>query len=409
MNKKLRLIILTTIILLSMLLEISGISVKFGSYYPYVIKPLIWVIIGVITFIFFKNEFIVNRKYKRQVEFCVVVATLVYFFIYFILGYIKGFAHNPYNRSLYGIITNIWTILPVVVVREYIRYYMINNCDKKRIFLHTFLISFLFVIIDINILKFDTYFATSISTFEFFLETLFPSLLTNLFLTYVAYFSGYGAPIVYTLLPQLAMYLLPILPDIDWVLTSILNAIVPFFTYVYINYLISKIDKTLRIQPEKTIGIKGWLVMIILILLVVGFGLGIFPIQPLVIGSNSMAPQIHKGDIVFIKSEGVGKVKKGDIIRYILDGNYIVHRVVKINLDGKGNRIFITKGDNNKNIDLYPVKESQYAGIVKFNIPYVGYPTIILRELLNPDMGNDVKVEKGKTSLLENDFKFLHF
>lgn len=395
MNKKLQLVILAIIILLSTFLDVSGIPYKFGSSYTYVIKPLLWVLVGVVSFVFFKNDFIGNRKYKKQVEFCVVVATLIYFFIYFVLGYIKGFAHNPYNRSLMGIITNIWTFLPVLIVREYIRCYMISNCGQKRIFLYTFLISFLFTIIDINILEFETYFANSLSTFEFFLQTLFPKLITNLFLTYVAYFAGYGSPILYNLLPQIAIYLLPILPDLDWALTSILNAIVPFFTYVYINYLISKIDKTLRARSEKTVGIKGWLAMILLILLIVGFGLGMFPVQPLVIGSNSMAPKIYKGDIVFVQKTGVAKVEVGDVIRYVLEGNYIVHRVVKINLDGKGNRIFITKGDNNRDIDLYPVKESQFAGIVRFNIPYLGYPTIILRELLNPNMGDNVKVEKG--------------
>lgn len=406
MDRKLRLTILTILLLLSMLLEISGLSFKFGASYAYVVKPLLWVVIGIISFVFFKNSFMMNRKYKSQVEFCVVVATLVYFFIYFVFGYVKGFAYNPYDKSLNGIITNVWTVLPVIITKEYIRYYMISNCGQKRIFLHAFLISFLFTILNINILKFNVYFSTPLSTFEFFIETLFPNLITNLFLTYVAYFSGYGAPIFYTLLPQLAMFILPILPDIDWALTSILNAIVPFFAYVYINYLINKIDKTIHMPSEKTVDIKGWLLMVLLLVIIVSFGLGLFPIQPLVIGSNSMAPKIHKGDIVFVKDVDVNKVKKGDIIRYVLDGSYIVHRVVKINLDGDGNRVFITKGDNNNSIDLYPVKSSQYTGVIKFNVPYIGYPTILLRELLNPNMGKDVKVEKGKTSFLEKKLNY---
>ena len=113
-----------------------------------------------------------------------------------------------------------------------------------------------------------------------------------------------------------------------------------------------------------------------------------------------MLPVIRKGDIVVVKKVAASKIKQGDIIRYVLDGNYIIHRVEKIKKTGDGKRIFITKGDNNDNIDLYPVKESQFAGIIKFTIPYVGYPTILLRELLNPNMGNDVKVEKGRTSCI---------
>lgn len=408
MNKNIKLIILSVIILLSSILEMTGFSVKFGAQYTYVVKPLIWIFIGVIAIVFFKNEAIASKKYKRDVEFCVVITTLVYFLIYFILGYIKGFSHNPYDRTLSGILTNIWSFLPIIIVREYIRYYMINNCGQRRIFLWAFLISLLFTIVNINMYKLDTYFATSLTTIEFFMQTFIPSLVTNLYLTYISYFSGYGAPILYTLLPQLVMYVLPILPGIDWATTSLLSAIVPFFSYIYINYLINKIDKTLRRETNKTVGIKGWLFMMLVVMIIVCFGLGAFPVEPLVIGSNSMAPKIHKGDIVFIVDTDVKDIKKGDIIRYSLDGNYIVHRVVKINKDADGKRLFITKGDNNRDVDLYPVKESQYTGRIVFNVPYLGYPTILLRELLNPDAADSVQVEKGVSSYFDSAKEFTH-
>lgn len=398
MSKKVNIVILFIMIIFTMLFEITGFHTVFGSSYVYVVKPMMWIVIGIISYFFFKNNFIINQKYKKQVDFCVVVASLIYFLIYFILGYVKGFANSPYDRTLNGIITNIWSIVPIIIVKEFARYYMITNCGQKRIFLWTFLISLLFTLTDMNFFKFSSYFSNSFALFEFLIQTFIPSIIKNLFLTYVSYFSGYGSPIIYSLLPEIVTFLLPILPDIDWTLSSILNAIVPFFAYVYINYIISRIDRKFRTKSEKTVGIKGWLAMILLVLLIVGLGLGVFPIQPIVIGSNSMLPVIRKGDIVIVQKTNTDNVKKGDIIRYVLDGNYIIHRVKKINILNDGSRIFITKGDNNDNIDLYPVEESQFAGVIKFTIPYVGYPTIILRELLNPNMGSDVKVEKGRTS-----------
>lgn len=397
MSKNLKLTILSVVVLFSIILEITGFSVKLGASYVYVVKPLTWLFIGVIAFIFFRNDAITNKKYKKEVDFCVVITTLVYFLIYFILGYIKGFAHNPYDQTISGIITNVWSFVPAVIVREYVRYYMINNCSQKKILLWAFLISLLFTFVDLNLFKFDSYFATTLTTIEFFMQTFIPSLITNLFLTYISYFSGFGAPVLYALLPQLIMYIIPILPDIDWATTSILTATVPFFSYVYINYQINKMDKTIRKGEDKTVGIKGWLGMMLVIMLMICFGLGVFPFQPLVIGSNSMAPKIHKGDIVIIEDKDVKDVKKGDIIRYLLDGNYVVHRVVMINQDVNGKKIFITKGDNNNNIDLYPVKEYQYTGVVRVTIPYLGYPTIVLRELLNPSAADKVNVEKGKS------------
>lgn len=396
MKKSLKLLILSLIILSSIGLEATHVSLKLGSSYAYILKPMIWIFIGIITFVFFRNEKIVNNKYRREVNFVVVVSTLIYFLLYFVLGYVKGFANNPYDSSLKGIITNLWTFLPMLFVREYVRYYMVNNCNQKRILWWTLFISIMFVVVELNIYKFDSYFETSLATLEFIMQTFIPSLITNLYLTYICYFAGYKTSSMYALLPQLALYVLPILPDVDWATLSILNSAIPFFSYVYINYMINKMDKTTNRKQVKTVGIKGWLSMIAVVILMICFGLGLFPIEPLVIASNSMAPKIYKGDIVIIKDADVSGVKKGDVIRYQMEGYYVVHRVVMINETEDGNRVFITKGDNNDDIDLYPVKESQYAGIVKFDIPYLGYPTLILSKLLNTNVDDKVTVDKGR-------------
>ena len=88
---------------------------------------LIILFIGIITFFFFKNEITPNLKYKKEVSFYVIVATLIYFVIYFSLGYLKGFAHNPYDGTINGLLLNLWTFIPVILVKEYVRFYMINN------------------------------------------------------------------------------------------------------------------------------------------------------------------------------------------------------------------------------------------------------------------------------------------
>lgn len=396
MKKNIKVIILSLLIISSTLFEITKTSIKYGSSYAYLIKPVIWIFIGIIAFVFFKNEKEINYKYKKEVNFAVLVSSLIYFLTYFILGYIKGFANNPYDTSLKGIMLNLWTFVPILFVREYVRYYMINNCEQKRVLLWTLYISLIFVFVNLNIYKFDSYFKTSLTTLEFVMQTLFPSLIENLYLTYICYFSGYQTSIIYSFLPQLCLYILPILPDIDWATLSIINSAIPFFSYIYINYTINKIDKTYNRKEVKTVGIKGLISMILIVAFMICFGIGVFPIKPLVIASNSMAPKIHRGDIVIIKDTNVKAVKKGDIIRYKMDTYYVVHRVVNITEDEDGNLLFIMKGDNNDNIDLYPVKESQYAGTIKLNIPYLGYPTLLLGELLNSSAGDKVTVDKGR-------------
>lgn len=396
MKKNLKIIILSIIVLATMTFEVIGMSTSFGSFYSYVVKPLIWIFIGIITYFFFKGDVIPNLKYKKEVSFCVIVTTLIYFAIYFCMGYVKGFAHNPYDYTLKGIINNLWIFVPIVIVKEYLRYYMINNSSQKRILLNALLISILFTLIDLNIYKFGSYFSSSLNAFEFVIQTLIPSLITNLYLTYISYYASYKAALIYTFIPQFLMYVLPILPDLDLATISLLNSIIPFFSYIYINYLINKLDKTLDRRDNKTVGIKGWILMILFIIFMVLFGLGVFNIKPLVIASNSMLPKIRKGDIVIIKDIDVNKIKKGDVIRYKMDGYYVVHRVVLIRSDEKGKREFVAKGDNNNDVDLFSVKEYQVDGIVKLDIPYLGYPTLIFSKILHTDVDKKVTIDKGR-------------
>lgn len=409
MKKNLKIIILSIIVLTSMTFEVIGMSTSFGSFYSYIVKPLIWIFIGIIIYFFFKGDVIPNLKHKKEVSFCVIVTTLIYFAIYFCMGYVKGFAHNPYDYTLKGIINNLWIFVPIVIVKEYVRYYMINNSSQKRILLNALLISILFTLIDLNIYKFGSYFSSSLNAFEFVIQTLIPSLITNLYLTYISYYASYKAALIYTFIPQFLMYVLPILPDLDLATISLLNSIIPFFSYIYINYLINKLDKTLDRRDNKTVGIKGWLLMILFIIFMVLFGLGVFNVKPLVIASNSMLPKIRKGDIVIIKDIDVNKIKKGDVIRYKMDGYYVVHRVVLIRTDEKGKREFVTKGDNNNDVDLFAVKEYQVDGIVKLDIPYLGYPTLIFSKILHTDVDKKVTIDKGRINWLSKNDKYLFY
>jgi hypothetical protein len=47
--------------------------------------------------------------------------------------------------------------------------------------------------------------------------------------------------------------------------------------------------------------------------------------------------------------------------------------------DGSGKRVFLTQGDNSPSPDM-PVKAEQIVGIVRAQVPYVGYPSVWLKE-----------------------------
>jgi signal peptidase len=110
---------------------------------------------------------------------------------------------------------------------------------------------------------------------------------------------------------------------------------------------------------------------------------GVFTYKPVVIMSNSMVPVFSRGSVVVVQRLGSPMdISIGDIIQYQTEDKVVTHRVVAIDTaeDDSGDRVFTTKGDNNPSKDA-PVGQSHVIGIVRSTIPYVGYPTVLLRDI----------------------------
>ena len=60
--------------------------------------------------------------------------------------------------------------------------------------------------------------------------------------------------------------------------------------------------------------------------------------------------------------------------------NIVVHRLIRIvNI---GDEVYYyTKGDANEEEDNYLIKKENIIGIVRFRIPYIGYPTVWFSEI----------------------------
>ena len=123
-----------------------------------------------------------------------------------------------------------------------------------------------------------------------------------------------------------------------------------------------------------------------------------FPI--VVVVSESMEPNIHVGDLLFVHyvppediKNGTIADKKGDVILYNASGLWtnppadpIVHRVVGKRWDEAQKKwFFITKGDYNLDTDPpgspsleIEVPEDHVLGVVWGDIPYIGYVKIWL-------------------------------
>lgn len=107
-----------------------------------------------------------------------------------------------------------------------------------------------------------------------------------------------------------------------------------------------------------------------------------------VIVSDTMAPALHRGDIVFIENNP-SSIQVGDIIVYNATwfNKPVIHRVIAIKNDSNGKVLYELKGDNNPSPDPVPVnKEQIISKVVNDNngpskIPKIGYITLWIRGL----------------------------
>jgi len=109
-----------------------------------------------------------------------------------------------------------------------------------------------------------------------------------------------------------------------------------------------------------------------------------------------MKKGFNKGDILFVTRANPEKLEVGDII--IFNANYrnpIIHRIVKIEDDETGGKIFSTMGDNNPGqLDSEKkILEDQLVGKASFKLaPYAGWVKLIFFEWQKP------KQERGLCS-----------
>lgn len=111
-------------------------------------------------------------------------------------------------------------------------------------------------------------------------------------------------------------------------------------------------------------------------------------VLPLLLGAEtytvltgSMKPGMPPGTLVGVRPTPIDDIQIGDIITYQMESNkpaVITHRVIGMGLDGKGDTILRTQGDDNNAPDDEPVIGPQVRGVAVYAVPYLGYPSSVL-------------------------------
>lgn len=96
---------------------------------------------------------------------------------------------------------------------------------------------------------------------------------------------------------------------------------------------------------------------------------------PMVVQTNSMAPEFYAGDLIFIKKCDTSKLEEGDIVTFhtIIDNQYALntHRIESITEENSV-RSYTTKGDNNDMSDTHLISDGDIVGKYIGHIPKLG-------------------------------------
>ena len=343
-------------------------------------KMIIFLLILLGIFIIF---FGFERDKHRYIK-DIILETIIYLFIFFIIFYLLGifisFARVEGYYTWYGLRVFVIQIILTIILREILRYMVMCKSEGSKLLL--ILTCLLFIFIDISTTIYYTNFSTKYSSFLFIALTLLPSISNNIVFSVITLKVGYKPIILYSLVIGLYRYLFPIIPNPDEYLTSIIMFLVPVF-YGYRIYRFY--DKVKDKQLERDYNKKRYGYLLIpsfMIIILVYFTSGYFHYHAIAVASGSMTPSILKGDIVVIeKIDGdFSKLKKGQVIAYKYDNIVIVHRLINI-IEEKGTYYFYSKGDANDEEDNWVINEDMIIGVVNVKIPYLGLPTVWLNEL----------------------------
>ena len=334
--------------------------------------------ISIVLIGFEKEKIIEKRKIIKQVVFY----TISFLIIMYGLGLLVGFLSTSYSLTLKNIFINSFPILLLIIIEELYRYNICKKGENSNLIIYISVIIFTLVDISLIISNYDLSDLSSI--LKLVTIVICPSAFKNLMLSDFSKKYGYKICIIYQLIMSLYVYVMPIFPNLNEYLESIVMSLLPICIWILINMQF-EIKQPEDIRNKHILNKIFSSIIIIIITITICLFSNLFPWWIAIIGSGSMTPTINVGDAIIIdkiSEKEMYKLKVGDILVFKVNKSIYTHRIV--NIDVINDEYFIsTKGDRKGNvIDNWFVKRKDVIGIVKFKIPYVGYPTVWLSNLI---------------------------
>ncbi len=350
-----------------------------AQWISYVIQPVALAVICAVLVMYTRGK---SDRARHKSDKAVIVGSVVaiWFVLQFASGILFTYSRNAMVVDLKGVMINIVAYGSVAVASEILRQRVMLLAGRRNALWFGLIVAVVLALPMMNLGQ-----ITEVTTAERLVKIVFidilPSLMMSAVLTYLVLAAGLPSQLTLRIGVLAATLLPPIIPKYDWYLISMSYILLCVAVYVVLDRgTRQSTNLHTRRKAHVRIAYEG-MTYVTLVGLVL-FMTGLFSYRPMAIVSNSMKPIYSRGAMVVVQKQEAVDIAVGDIVQYQASGKTITHRVISVDYDenGTGDRVFITKGDNSPSQDP-PVGAEQIIGVVRFYIPYIGYPTVWLREL----------------------------
>src|SRR5574344_84953 len=296
--------------------------------FNFIIKPLFW--LSMVNLVYKKYNYPKRFDKLNDNLKTMVIATLFYLILNFLSGLIIGYTKNPYSLQFISFISNFYQIVLVIIFIEYTRSAVINRNANNKFMVIFFTIIFLMLEINYNTLFND--FLDREILFKYVCSTIIPLMFANILYTYLTLKGSYKLVLVYRILTETCFLIIPILTKLDWFMLGIRGIIAPTIIYLFIKFTNTNHLERKTIRRKKTKNPLIYVPLFTIIIVFVGFMIGIFKYEPIAILSNSMEPVVNRGDVVIDRKgtkEELANLEIYTIILYNKEAQTILYRIME--------------------------------------------------------------------------------
>lgn len=333
-------------------------------------------ILSLLMFGFARPKFDSTKKKATIVSIAIVIVGIA---VTYALGVFVGFLRNGYSQSIRNIVNNTFGPIFIIIFTELFRYNFIRVNKNK--FRNVVLITALIAILDVQMsiatnIKWDF-----IQVYIAITSIVIPRIARSMLMSYMTYKIGYLPCLIYRLILELYIYFVPYLPNFGDYLNSMYGLIVPLLVFSYVSTIVDEHEEGIKQEfiahKSRAVEVPLYIVVFLFIALISR----VFPVFMIGIGSGSMTGAINKGDAVIAYKAMNPIIEVNDVIVFEIPGKIVIHRVIDIEeIDGV--KYYRTKGDANPTKDNYDITMDKIKGKVKFRVPYISIPSVILSEIM---------------------------